>query len=418
MRFKFSLLLLFLIFESVLAAKSLRRRMAAAARAIRIVTERKRKLESTDEEPSDNEGGTPPGNYNETGSDQPESGDAAANGTTVDDGKPASSQGREIENKTADVHVMKFHSYRLVSKKIFFGVYLYFRNRPISRYIVFRLRISYFSSLRNLLEDSVPSNCTIVNGSLADTTPEETKPATVDYICEATPIQDVGKIKNVSLNTDFEMQLSKKDSEKLIYENFNFSGINFNGNSSQESQSIQEQRTGISDSVSLKDTVGLDEKNTLKLTGTFDFPYKLDDGNDVFLSILTEKNGENVNIGYNCKVKQTSPEGILECDTSSNPLNTTIEKMHLSTGTTKKNTLVTVFMKDYKNNNTPIRSNGGHRYTYNKSSSGLSGGAIAGIVIACVVVLLAASIAAIMLRKPAPPIDNTTVVGLKTVENI
>ena len=58
------------------------------------------------------------------------------------------------------------------------------------------------------------------------------------------------------------------------------------------------------------------------------------------------------------------------------------------------------------------------QFTYNKSSSGLSEGAIAGIVIACIAVLLAASIAAIMLRKPAPPIDNTTVVGLKTVENV
>ena len=54
---------------------------------------------------------------------------------------------------------------------------------------------------------------------------------------------------------------------------------------------------------------------------------------------------------------------------------------------------------------------------YRKSSSGLSGGAIAGIVIACVVVLIAAAVAAIMLRKPSPPVDNTTVVDLKQ-ENI
>jgi len=57
---------------------------------------------------------------------------------------------------------------------------------------------------------------------------------------------------------------------------------------------------------------------------------------------------------------------------------------------------------------------------YRKNSSGLSGGAIAGIVIACVVVLIAASVAALMLRKPtvAPPVDNTTAVQLRTVDNI
>jgi len=57
---------------------------------------------------------------------------------------------------------------------------------------------------------------------------------------------------------------------------------------------------------------------------------------------------------------------------------------------------------------------------YRKNSSGLSGGAIAGIVIACVVALIAASIAAMMLRKPRvdPPIDNTAVVQLRTVDNI
>ena len=56
---------------------------------------------------------------------------------------------------------------------------------------------------------------------------------------------------------------------------------------------------------------------------------------------------------------------------------------------------------------------------YHKSSSGLSGGAIAGIVIACVVVLIAAAVAAIMLRKPSvPPTDNTTVTGLNAVENV
>jgi len=61
-----------------------------------------------------------------------------------------------------------------------------------------------------------------------------------------------------------------------------------------------------------------------------------------------------------------------------------------------------------------------YHVNYRKSSSGLSGGAIVGIVIAYAVALIAASIAAMMLRKPIveQPIDHTTAVQLRTVENI
>ena len=211
------------------------------------------------------------------------------------------------------------------------------------------------------------------------------------------------------------MQVSKVQDGKEVYESLDFAEVNFNGNSSQESQNLQQNTKVVSDTVSLKNTEAF-ERTTLKLTGEFDPSNKLSTGTTIPLTILTEKNGENTNIEYECTVKQTSP-GELDCDTLSNPLKTTVQNLHLSAGTTSDNTLVTVYMKD-STNTTQITTTGGNRYSYNKSSSGLSGGAIAGIVIACVAVLLAASIAAIMLRKPAPPIDNTTVVGLKTVENI
>ena len=59
-----------------------------------------------------------------------------------------------------------------------------------------------------------------------------------------------------------------------------------------------------------------------------------------------------------------------------------------------------------------------HRDNYRKTSSGLSGGAIAGIVIACAVVLIIASIVAMMVRKPSVPLDNSSsVVGLRTIDN-
>ena len=68
---------------------------------------------------------------------------------------------------------------------------------------------------------------------------------------------------------------------------------------------------------------------------------------------------------------------------------------------------------DYDSSSSDIR-------TFSKSSSGLSGGAIAGIVIVCVVALIALALAIILLRKPqnTKHLDNTTVSGLKTVENL
>ena len=415
MRYIFSFLLLFVIFESVISAKSLKARMAVAAKALKMVSDRKRKLEATDVGTTDIEEGTASGNYTETGSDEKENGDAAANATQVNDNKPVSTQGTESDKKTAKVQIMKFHAFNTVRRQINFSVFFYFRLRAIARMVIFRLRISYSSRLRNLAEDSVPSYCKIKNESLVGTIPPEDNPANVDYDCNATALQD-GTIANVTLNTDIDMQVSKVQDGKEVYDSLDFKEVNFNGNSSQESQNLQQNTKVISNTVSLKNTEASVERTTLKLTGEFDPSNKLSTGTTIPLTILTEKNGENTNIEYECTVKQTSP-GELDCDTSSNPLKTTVQNLHLSAGTTSDNTLVTVYMKD-STNTTQITTTGGNRYSYNKSSSGLSGGAIAGIVIACVAVLLAASIAAIMLRKPAPPIDNTTVVGLKTVENI
>ena len=84
-----------------------------------------------------------------------------------------------------------------------------------------------------------------------------------------------------------------------------------------------------------------------------------------------------------------------------------LTQVYVATGGGKEN-----FIADDDVNKISSIGGSGNRY-YSKSSSGLSGGAIAGIVIACVVALAAASIAAIMLRKPAP-VDNTTIVDLKT----
>ena len=76
-----------------------------------------------------------------------------------------------------------------------------------------------------------------------------------------------------------------------------------------------------------------------------------------------------------------------------------------------------VLMKD---EHTKLVTGANYESLYERgSSSGLSGGAIAGIVIACVVVLVGAAVAVIMLRKPSSaPIDNTTSVANLGNDNV
>jgi len=81
----------------------------------------------------------------------------------------------------------------------------------------------------------------------------------------------------------------------------------------------------------------------------------------------------------------------------------------------------TDYLNYAKDNSTNVNYNKGVA-TYRKSSSGLSGGAIAGIVIACVVALIIASLVAIMMRKSAAaaaPFQSQTpsIVGLRSVDN-
>ena len=179
------------------------------------------------------------------------------------------------------------------------------------------------------------------------------------------------------------MQLSN---ENGTYSSIKFEEINFNGNSAEESQNLSVQNNTVSNIGILNNTEASTSGSTLKLSGTLVPSYLLDGINRIPLWILTEKNGENVPVEYQCDVKQRAPLCELECDTSSNPLDTTVGQLHLSTGTASNKNFLTVYMAAGPDDSTPVITSVNRR-TYSKSSSGLSGGAIAGIVIACVVVL-------------------------------
>lgn len=207
--------------------------------------------------------------------------------------------------------------------------------------------------------------------------------------------------------------------ENGTVETLDFENINFNGDADQASTSIQESTAPVKNQYIIDNSYAFFVGYILKVIGTYKREsmglrnLELSDGQDIPMDIK-DSSGNTKSYTWTIQGVNEGSSSELSCDTSGNPLTTTPAQLDCSSGLSNGD-LLTIKMENPDTNSTEIspETGSGTRY-YSKSSSGLSGGAIAGIVIACVVALAAASIAAIMLRKPSPPIDNTTVVGLKT----
>ena len=380
-----SILLFCLIFENVFSSSKNFARMIQRLKTNKLSNSKVNKLRNLQTDISDDgeTNGTyvppPSESYTQTPDDQPETGNATANNSFVPASKPVSQKGRKIGNKKAQIQIMKFHSFSIVGKKISFSTFFYFISRIIPYSIIFRLRVTYASRLRNLQEaqaESVRTDCIIgsdLSGESADSTGKN-----VNYKCEATTTNDPSNAK-IELNTDFDMILVDK-----------------NGN-------VEDPVITSADIV---------DKHILQFVGTLDETtlrrLSLSEGkNDVTLNLVPNSNSPNETKDYTCTLNKESTTGTLECDTSSQPIDTTAGEQHLKNGYSGKSFFS---INTDQVSSKALKTDQSSDYKYSKSSSsGLSGGAIAGIVIACVAVLVAAAVAAIMLRKPSTPaIDSST----------
>ena len=416
MRHLFPILIFFFVFENTLSKNELVKKISKAAKEmknlINLNDEQTRKLnENTDSliEPEE---------YNSTEPDQAESGNATAKDSTVDINKPVSVQGYENDKKDSQVQIMKFHSFQTESRKIHFGTFFYFFKKQIPYSVIFRLRITYNSRQRNLQEataDSVRSVCIITDETKAGLTINDG--VNINYYCSANSAKDAKNAK-IELNTDLDLALADKEGNKI--DSLDFNEINFNGNASNEAKDIKENKEKLNgESQILKDTTVSKDNYIFKLFGTLTSSnslrlLELHNKDKITMELNNKENGQETISKYDCTLNSVSaPSYELNCDTSSNPINTDVKQLHLSSGKSTDGTLLTVEMRNGLTNSTTL-STQRESYSKKKSSGGLSGGAIAGIVIACVVVLAAVSIAAILLRKPSRPMENSTVIQMSS----
>ena len=431
MKYILTLFLFCLIFQNAMADKLSRRKKLAkfALTSRSMIKEKEKRLRKLDDKDAEltseiSEATTPPAeNYTVTPDDKPESASATAQNSPVNPEKPVSTKPKNTDNKSASVQFSKIHGFKPPPPGpglVIFETFFYLLGIPIPKFVIMRTRIGYNDkinsrSLQEKVAESARTDCEIEDPSLAGLVDKEGQ--NINYKCELNATMGDASTANYTINTDVPLTLI---SDKGEIDTMSFEDVNFNGDTADAASNLQNNVKQLKGILTIKNAMAYFDKYILKITGERQSTNRLrgliNDGDPITMNI---KNNKDETKTYDCTIQGTKKaEAELSCDTSGDKLKTTVEKMHLSSGNCSDGTLITVEMLGHKQNGTSIIEPYDERGAfYKKSSSGLSGGAIAGIVITCVAVLIAASIAAILLRKPAPPMDNTSIANLKS-ENI
>ena len=312
-------------------------------------------------------------------------------------------------NKRASIQFLDINGYNkgAVSnnhQQINFNIFFYFLNMVIPNKVFVPLKVNH-NRLRNLADETVQAVCTRTG---TETEEDSAGGQSQKFTCGANVETSTG-VKDLSISSTDPIitQVGNKNTTAAA------SDISFTEDAKNAGSDLETAEGNVDKTLILQNGV-LGGKTGNKFTINGD--------------LVEIENGKTINLNLDsevpCKVTRTGTGDAvrLDCDTNGASVDSNLFLKSGMEGTTK------VFL-NMTDENSHINITGGDNSTnpndngrsyYRKSSSGLSGGAIAGIVITCVVALIAASIAAIMLRKPtvAQPVENTTAVQLRTVENI
>jgi len=312
--------------------------------------------------------------------------------------------------KSALVQLITFNSFKAppAAPKITFNTFFTFINVRPPRFVIIMISINIRRMLRNL-EDEVetkPANCTIA--------PEDAlkEDGNVRYECDA-PKQVNDNVTEVAV-----LNVSFPEGTSLTMDDVNFSeeaalaGTQLSKQTMEISKIFRLNGGKLSTYPSYFTISGtIDDKD---FTGNFE-------SSPLVLEVVDNETTPSTSYNVSCTPKSNGNNNYEFRCTPETGVKGTIYLSTIKYG--DKAISLNMTEGDYINyatTSTTIPTRG--KTMYRKSSSGLSGGAIAGIVIACAVVLIIASILAIMLRKvstPTAPFQNQTpsIVGLRSVDN-
>ena len=320
--------------------------------------------------------------------------------------------------KNALIQLIAFNSFKAEPREeiITFRTYFIYINIYPARYVLINIAIKSTKGFRNLDDgDGIKkedANCSI---SKED---ENKTEGNVRYDCNAK--KDSGEVvTNVTvLNVTFsEPKLNMED-------------INYSEEAALAAAQLSSQTQEINKMFTLNGGRLTTYPNYFIITGEItDGDFKPNYGITDSLILKVVDNSTDPSTAYNVSCK-AQDNGNNNYEFRCTPEEGVKGSIYLSTITDGKKNAVSLNLTrgndsvDYsKNSTTPTTNINKGIATYRKSSSGLSGGAIAGIVIACCVVLIIATLVAIMMRKSAvvtAPLQTQTpsIVGLRSVDNV
>ena len=319
------------------------------------------------------------------------------------------------QNKRAAIQFLDINGYNLRSssgnhKSFTFNIFFYFLNMAIPSRVFVPLKLT-LGRLRSLEDRSIESTCTPAGEA---TDKDVLGGQSQRFECTG-DVETSSDIKGLSISANDPVTAQGSDGKNATVTT---DDINFSEDASKAASSIESAKDNVNKVVILQNgIIASQNKDQFTIAGNLVDDVK--DGDPLILDLYDDLSNSDKKIP--CSVKRNSGQPVeVNCDTNGENLKAGLNFKSGMDGNTKvflnmtdENAIIEI---NDANSTTPS----GNNVVYRKNSSGLSGGAIAGIVIACVVALIAASIVALMLRKPTvtPPIDNTTAVQLRSVDNL
>ena len=335
------------------------------------------------------------------------------------------------DNRHAFVHLLGYNNYRtrrnpapihpLRPILITFVVYIrYYNYWPPFYKVTFTLglyygRPYYFRRLQETNDTNVQNTTSVCtyDGKI------DLETGTALYNCSA----EAEEIPNTTQSYN-NFEFFTEEGEPVILEE---GEINYSRDAIESGKNLTEQTSTYTDIVSITDAkfvLNPDDENSFFVKGYLEGSRKNEVANrNNIIMTFYEEIGDDTKIGHNttCDIVNSDPNDFLiKCSPEFNITGS----QFLANGTESTDGRIGIYLNtsdtdEATKNFKFIKYNNRYgNFKWRKNSRGLSGGAIAGIVIACACVLILITILAMFLRKSKRTQENqSTIVGLKSIDN-